>query len=124
MDGELAEGVVLQRVLGVAGLAQVAGGEVVGVDDDRGALVQVAEVGLERCRVHRDQHVGRVTGGQDVVVGEVDLERRHAREGALRGADLGGEVRQGDQVVAEDCRLLREPVARRAACRHRSHRQI
>ena len=40
------ERVVLERVLGVAGLGQVAGGEVVGVDDDRRALLDVREVGL------------------------------------------------------------------------------
>ena len=53
---------------------------------------------------------GRVARGQDVVVGEVHLERRDARQRALRGADLGREVRQRHQVVAEDRRLLGEPV--------------
>ena len=75
---------VLERVGGVAGLGQVARGEVVGVDDDRRALGQVAEVGAQRGRVHRDQHVGGVARGEDVVVGEVDLERRDAGQGALR----------------------------------------
>ena len=111
VDGVLRERVVLERVGGVAGLGQVAGGEVVGVDDDRGALGQVAEVRAERGGVHRDQHVGRVTRREDVVVGEVDLERRDAGQRALRGADLGGEVRQGREVVAERRRLLGEPVA-------------
>ena len=60
VQGVLGEGVVLERVLGVAGLGEVARGEVVGVDDDRRALGQVAEVGAERGRVHRDQHVGGV----------------------------------------------------------------
>ena len=100
----LGEGVVLERVLGVAGLVQVAGGEVVGVDDDRRALLDVREVGLERGRVHRDQHVGGVAGREDVVVGEVHLERRDARERALGGADLGREVRQRREVVAEATR--------------------
>ena len=93
--------VVLERVGGVAGLGQVARGEVVGVDDDRGALGQVAEVGLQRGRVHRDQHVGGVAGREDVVVGEVDLERRDAGQGALGRPDLGREVRQRREVVAE-----------------------
>ena len=44
------------------------------------------------------------------MVGEVDLERRDARQGALGCPDLGGEVGQGHQVVAEDRRLLGEPV--------------
>ena len=101
----------LQRVRGVAGLGEVAVVEVVGVHDDRRALGQVGEVRLERRGVHRDQHVGGVARGQDVVVGEVHLERRHAGQGALRRADLGGEVRQRHQVVAERGRLLGEPVS-------------
>src|SRR5690606_23088620 len=40
----------------------------------------------------------------------VQLEGRDAGDGALGGADLGREVRQGRQVVAEDGRLLGEPV--------------
>ena len=56
------ERVVLERVGGVAGLGQVARGEVVGVDDDRGALGQVGEVRAQRRGVHRDQHVGGVAG--------------------------------------------------------------
>ena len=104
------EAVVLERVVGVPGLGQVARGEVVGVDDDRGALGQVAEVGAQGRRVHRDQHVGGITGREDVVVGEVDLERRDAGQRALRGADLGREVGQRREVVAEDRGLLGEPV--------------
>ena len=84
VHGVLVERVVLERVRGVAGLGEVAGGEVVGVDDDRRALGQVAEVGPERGRVHRDQHVGGVARGEDVVVGEVHLERRDAGQRALR----------------------------------------
>ena len=103
--------VAVERVVGVAGLGEVARGEVVGVDDDRGALGQVAEVGPQRGRVHRDQDVGGVARGEDVVVGEVDLERRDARQRALGRADLGGEVGQRHQVVAERGRLLGEPVA-------------
>ena len=84
VDGVLGEALVLERVVGVPGLGQVARGEVVGVDDDRGALGQVAEVGAQRGRVHRDQHVGGVARREDVVVGEVDLERRDAGQRALR----------------------------------------
>ena len=94
----------------VAGLGQIASREVVGVDDDRRPGGEVAEVGPEGRGVHRDEHVGRVTGGEDVVVGEVHLERRHPGQRALGRADLGGEVGQRRQVVAERRRLLREPV--------------
>ncbi len=43
VHGVLGERVVLERVGGVAGLGEVAGREVVGVDDDGRALGQVAE---------------------------------------------------------------------------------
>ena len=54
---------------------------------------------------------GRVARREDVVVGEVQLEARHARQGARGRADLGREVRQRRQVVAERRRLRGEPVA-------------
>ena len=112
MYGVLGKALVLQRVRGVAGLEEVAVGEVVDVDDDAGALGQVGQVRPQRGRVHRDQYVGRVAGGQDVVVGEVHLEGRHAGERALGGADLGGEVGERRQVVAQGGRLLGEAVSR------------
>ncbi len=53
------------------------------------------------------------------MVGEVQLEARHAGQGAGGSADLRGEVRQGRQVVAELCGHVREarprelhPIAR------------
>ena len=108
---EVGQRVVLERVGVVADLGQVALGEVRGVGDDQPAAGKVVDVGLERRRVHRDQHVRTVARGHDVVVGEVQLEARDAGQGALRGADLGGEVRQGRDVVAEGRRVGGEPVA-------------
>ena len=102
---------VVQRRLGVAHLGQVAGGELVGVDDDRRAAGQVGQVRLERGRVHRDEHVGCVAWGEHVVVGEVQLEAGDAGQGPLGSADLRGEVRQRRQVVAVHRRPGREPVA-------------
>jgi hypothetical protein len=92
---------------------QVALGELVGVRDDRRSARQVADVRLERGRVHRDQHVGRVARCHHVVVGEVQLEARDAGQRALRGTDLGREVGQGGQVVAESavCAVKRSPVS-------------
>ena len=99
-----------QRVGVVSDLGQVALGEVGGVGDDHATARQVGEVGLEGRRVHRDQHVRPIAGGHDVVVGEVQLEARHARQRAGGRADLGREVRQGGDVVAEHCRVGGEPV--------------
>src|SRR5262249_12504783 len=74
----------------------------VAVDNERPSLTHVRQVGLEGCRVHGHQYVRIVTGGQDVVVGDVDLEGGDAGQGSRRGADLRREVRQGGEVVAED----------------------
>ena len=112
MDDVLFELVGLQRVGYVTHLRQVALGELVGVGDHHSAARQVADVGLQRRGVHGDQHVGPVTGGQDVVVGDVNLEGRHTRQGACGGADLGGVVRLSRQVVAEKGGLRGESVAR------------
>src|SRR5262249_58708894 len=66
--------------------------------------------GLERRRVHRHQDVGGVGGGENVMIGEMQLEAGHARQGARRGPDLRREVRQRGKVVAERRRFLGEPV--------------
>ncbi len=42
----------------------------------------------------------------------MDLERGHAGERARRGTDLGGEVRQRREVVAEHRGGIGEPAAR------------
>ena len=70
-----------------------------------------AEVGLQRRRVHRHQDVRRVARREDVARGEVDLERRDAADGAGGRADLGREVGQRREVVAEHSRRIGEPAA-------------
>ena len=112
-DGDLedvvaGERAVVEGVLGVAGLGQVLAAEGVLVDDDGAARRQVPEVGLERRRVHRHEHVRGVAGRVDVRGREADLEAGDARQRARRGPDLGREVRQGGDVVAEDGRGARE----------------
>jgi hypothetical protein len=87
---------------------QVLGVEGVGVDDQDPARLEIAQVGPERGRVHGDQGVELVAGGVNVVAGKVDLEPRHAGERAGRGADLGREVREGADVVAENGRGVGE----------------
>ena len=104
----LVERAVLERALLVAGLLEVPLGERVGVDDQRPAARQVGDVRLQRRRVHRDEHVRRVARREDVVVGEVELEAGDARQRAGGRADLGGEVGQRRDVVAEQRRLGRE----------------
>ncbi len=103
--------VVLQRVAFVADLRQVPLGELVGVGDDQAAAGQVGHVGHQRGGVHRDEDVGAVTRGQDVVVGDLNLERRHTGQRALWRADLGGVIRLRRKVIAEQCGLGGEAVA-------------
>ena len=92
---------VVERVLGVARLLEVSLLEGVFVDDQRATRLEAVQLGHQRCRVHRDQHVRLVAGRGDVVVGDVDLEGGHAADRAGRGADLGREVGHRRQVVAE-----------------------
>ena len=119
MELVVLEAAVLERVDGVVGLLEVAVVELVGVDDDDAAALEVAEVGLERRRVHRDQYVGLIARSVDVVVGDAHLEGGDAGQRALGGADLGGEVGQRREVVADQGRGVGElrsgelhPVAR------------
>ena len=98
----LLERAVGERVGRVAGLGQVLRREGVLVDDQRAAGRQVPDVRLERGRVHGHQHVRLVARRVDLLGREADLEAADAGQGAGRGADLGGIVRQGADVVAED----------------------
>ena len=110
VDGERLEGPVGERIVGVPRLGEVALVEGVDVDDERAAGQEVVEVGLEGGRVHRHEDVGGIAGREDVVIGDVDLERADAGQRACRGPDLGGEVGQRRQVVAEQRAGAREPV--------------
>jgi hypothetical protein len=108
VHAELVERAVLERVGGVTGLLQVAVVERVAVDDQRPARRQVFEICAQSRGVHRDENLRRVAGGEDVVVGVVDLETGDARQRTGRSADLGWEVGQRREVVAEQRRLARE----------------
>ena len=105
------ERAVLERAHRHLRLLEVGLLEVVDVDDQDPALLQVGQVHLERRRVHRDQHVDRVAGREDVLRPEVDLEPAHAGQRARGGADLGREVREGGEVVAEERRGVGELAA-------------
>ena len=86
--------------------------EGVRVGDDQRAGFEVVEVGFERRRIHRDQAVGAVTWGEDVPICDVNLERGNAGDRPGRGTDLGREVWERGEVVAEHRRASRELGAR------------
>ena len=85
IGGKLAAG---QRIGGIAGLGQVGLVELIFVDDEDAAGLQLAEVDLQGRRVHGDQHVGRIAGRMDFVVGETELKAAHAAQRTGRGTDL------------------------------------
>ena len=94
------EAAVLERIGLIARLGEVARGELALVGDDQPAVAQVVDIGLQRRRVHRDQHVGLVAGGLDRGRAEIDLEGGDAEGRALRRADFGREIGEGGEVVA------------------------
>jgi len=102
---------VLQRALLIAGLGEVARSELAFIGDDQAAFAQRLGVHLQRRRIHRDQHVGLVTGGLDRGRAEIDLEGGDAEGRALRRADLGREVGEGREVVSGERGRKRELAA-------------
>ena len=66
---------------GEARLFEVVFGDRIAVDDDRRTRFEPFAVGLERCGVHRHQHVAVVAGVELPVAAEVNLESRYARHG-------------------------------------------
>jgi hypothetical protein len=91
---------ILQGVGFIASLGQVAGPELARVGDDKTAGPQRIDVGLERCGVHCDQHVGCIARGLDRCRSEVDLERRDPEGCALRRAYLGRKIRESREIIA------------------------
>ena len=105
------QAVVLERVLVVSGLGQVAVRERTRVRDDNAVRLDVLEVRDERGGVHRDQDVELVARGHDLAGAEIDLECRDTEGRAGGRTDFGGEVREGGQVVAGDRRRHGELAA-------------
>ena len=101
-DGVLLERTILERVCGVADLVEVRRREGVLVDDERAAGRQVADVRLECRRVHRDEDVRLIARSMDVLAAEADLEAADAGQRAGRRPDLGREVGERADIVAED----------------------
>ena len=118
-DLVLVERVIVERVGSEARAFEIGVAKRRNVSDDHAVGRDVVEVGLERRRIHRDQHVGLVAGGEDLVAGKVDLKAANAGQGSRRSADLGREIGQGRDIVARQRRFGGElhagelhPVAR------------
>ena len=102
------EGAVCERVGGKSRLGEVALGEGARIHEDRPAHAEILQLHFERGGVHGHEHVHRVAGGHDVARSELDLERRYAVRRPGGGADLGGEIGKGREVVAGEGRFHRE----------------
>ena len=105
--------IAVQRAVGervglVLRLLQVLLVELLLVDDQDAVRPQIADVDLQRRRVHRHEHVEVVARREDLAAGEVQLEAGDAGERARGGADLGGEVGQGAEIVAGQRGLVGE----------------
>ena len=61
-DLPLAKAAILQRILVVSGLGEVAWCKLSFVGDNQSPIAQRLGIGLERGGVHRDQHVGLISG--------------------------------------------------------------
>ena len=96
----LGETAVLERIILISGLGEIARRELAFVSDDEAALAKRLGVHLERRRVHRNQHVRSIARGFDRRRTEIDLERRHPEGRALGSADLRREVGEGGQIVS------------------------
>jgi hypothetical protein len=104
--------VVLERVRVHLGLPKVGLLEVVHVHDQDPARFEIRQVHLQRGRVHRNQGVDGIARRVDLAAPEVDLEPGDTGQRPRGGADLGGVVGEGREVVSEQGGGVGELVAR------------
>ena len=105
---EFVERMVGERIGLVAGALDIGIGERLAVHDNDGVGRDVLDIGLQRRRIHRDQHVGLVAGGENFAAREVKLEAAYSGKRALRRSDFSRKVGQCSDIVAGQCRFGRE----------------
>jgi len=97
---EFIQRMIFQGIGGKASFAQIPFFEAVGVHDQNAVGLQVADIHLQRGRIHSDQHIDRVAGSMHFARREIQLKAADPGLGAGRGADFGGIVRKSGDVVA------------------------
>ncbi len=107
----LAEPRVLERVLGIAGLVQVALIESRGVHDQDAARLEVGQMHFQRSRVHRHQRIELVSRRVDALAPELELEAGDTEQRPGGRPDLRREVGQRRNVIAGPGRLRGELLA-------------
>jgi hypothetical protein len=70
-DLKFVERMIGERVRGVTGTLQIGFAEGLAVNDQHAIGGKIVEIGFERRRIHRDQYVGLVAGGENLAAGEV-----------------------------------------------------
>ena len=98
LDPELHEGIVG----GEARLLHACLVERILVHEDHRVALAPLGVRLEGRRVHHDQQVAEIARRRYFFAANVNLETGHARDGPVRGADLGRIVRKGREAIAID----------------------
>jgi hypothetical protein len=101
---------ILERIGRVVGFLDVRLVELVDVDDQHAAALQVADIRLQRRRIHRNQRVDFVAGGEDVAAGKVELKPADPRQRSRRCANFGRKIGQCTHVVAQERRNVGELV--------------
>ena len=92
-----------ERILGLeAGFLHARLVEGVLVHEDHRVALAPLGVRLQGGGVHGHQQVAEVTGRGDLLAANVDLETGYARDGPVRGADLGRIVRERGKTIAID----------------------
>src|SRR5207302_6195976 len=91
---------VLERIRFVSRTLEILFRELVGVDDDRSAFIEVGQIDFQGGRVHRDQNVCLIAGRANVVTGKVQLKSADAGQAAGRRSNLSRKIRQRRDVVA------------------------
>src|SRR5215813_6037247 len=82
--------------------------ELVAVDDQRATLFQIGKIKFQRGWIHGYQNVWLITWCPNVMTGKIQLKAAHAGKTAGRGANFSRKIRQGRNVVADDCRSVGE----------------
>ena len=91
---------IVERIRGVTRFLEIALAEGLAVNDQDAIGRQIIEIGLERRRIHRDQNVRLVAGGEDLAAGKIELKAADASQSTGRSADFRRKIRQCGDIVA------------------------
>ena len=73
------------------------------IDENHSVAFAPFGVGLERRRIHRNEHITHITRSIDLGVAYVNLESGHSGNGAVRRTNLCGIVRESGKAVTVYC---------------------